>query len=86
MAYIHTIVAGQFEWVLYALSPFIRALPDALLLLQRRGFGRGFGTRRRPGGIFRALSALVLVFLVGPIVILALIAYVIYGAFRGRGR
>ena len=40
--------------------------------------------RRRPGGIFRAFGALMLIFLVGPIVILALIAYFVYGVFRGR--
>ena len=70
---------------LYAFSLFVGTLPDGLLLLQRRGFGRrGFGRRRRPGGIFRAFGALMLIFLVGPIVILALIAYFIYGVFRGR--
>ena len=72
--------------VVYAFSLFIGALPDGLLLLQRRGFGRrGFGTRRRPGGIFRAFGALMLIFLVGPIVIVALIAYFVYGVLRGRG-
>ena len=88
MTYVHALTAGHIEFALYAISLFIGALSDGLLLLQRRGFGRGFrrgfGRRRRPGGIFRALSALVLIFLVGPIVILALIAYAVYGVVRGR--
>ena len=80
MAYFYAIAAGHLELVVYAFSLFIGALPDGLVLLQRRGFG----TRRRPGGIFRAFGALMVVFLVGPIVILALIAYFVYGVFRGR--
>lgn len=85
MAYIHAIAAGHVELALYAFQLFIGALPDGFLLLQRRGFGRrGLGRRHRPGGIFRALGALILVFLVGPVVILALIAYDVYGLLRGR--
>jgi hypothetical protein len=80
MAYIHAIAAGHLELTLYALSLFIGALPDGVLLLQKRGFGM----KRRPGGIFRALGALVLVFLVGPMVLLVVIAYFVYGGFRGR--
>ena len=73
---------------LYAFSLFVGALPDALLLLQRRsGLGRrGFRRRRRSGGIFGALGALILAFLVGPLVILALVAYVVYRLIRGRRR
>ena len=76
--------------VLYAFSLIFGALPNALLLLQRRGFGRGgFGgfrpRRRRRGGIFGTLA---LFFLLGPIIIIGLIAYALYGLFsqarRGR--
>lgn len=85
MAYIHAIVAGNSELVLYALSLFVGALPKGFLLLQRRGFGRrGFGRRRRSRGIFGALGALIVLFVIGPIVVLALIAYVAYRLLTGR--
>lgn len=90
MAYIHAVVMGHLEWALYALSLFVGASADALLLLQRRGFGRGGfggfrGRRRRRGGL---LGGLALFFLLGPIVVLALIAYFVYALFSGvrRGR
>lgn len=84
--YVHAIAAGQLEFAPYAFWLFVGALPDALLLLQRRGLGRrGLRTRRRrSGGIFGALGALMLVFLIGPLVILALVAYVVYKLLSGR--
>ena len=75
---------------LYALSLLLGGLPDALgLLLQRIGLGRrgGFrtrGRRRRSGGL---LGSLVLLFVLGPLVLLALAAYAAYRFFgRRRGR
>jgi hypothetical protein len=71
--------------VAFVLSLLGGGMADALVLLQRRGFGRGgFGRRRRPGGPFGALGTLVFLFVLGPIVMLALVAYLAYGAISGR--
>jgi hypothetical protein len=86
MVYLHEIMVGHLDMVLYVFSLIVGALPEGLSMLQRRGFRRGFGRRRRRGGIFGALGALVLFLVVGPIVILALVAYAVYGALRGRRR
>jgi len=73
---------------LYALSLLAGALPDALaLLFQRRGLGRRrlrTRRRRRSGGLLGALGALALVFVLGPLVLLALAAYAVYRFIGGR--
>ncbi len=88
MAYIHAIAAGDLEWALYAVSLLLSVLPDELLLIiQRRGFGRrgfGFGRRRGSFGLFRILFALLFTTLLGPIVLVALIAFVAYRFFSSR--
>ncbi len=89
MAYIHAIAAGDLEWVLYAVSLLASVLPDELLLLiQRRGFGRGggvgFGRRRGSFGLFRILFVLLFTTALGPIVLVALIAFVAYSFFNSR--
>ena len=90
MTYIYTIVAGDLEWVLYTVSLLVSVLPDELLLLQRRGFGGrgvGFGRRRGSFGLFRILFALLFTTLLGPIVLVALVAFVAYRFFTsGRRR
>ena len=89
MAYIHAIAAGDLEWALYAVSLLVSVLPDELLLIQRRGFGRrglGFGRRRGSIGLFRILFALLFTTLLGPIVLVALVAFVAYRFFTGRSR
>jgi hypothetical protein len=90
MAYIHAIAAGDLEWLLYTISLLASVLSDELLLIiQRRGFGRrgfGFGRRRGSFGLFRILFALLFTTLLGPIVLVALIAFVAYRFFTGRRR
>ena len=90
MAYIHAIVAGDLEWALYALALLVSVLQDELLLIiQRRGFGRrgfGFGRRRGSFRLFRVLFALLFTTLLGPIVLVALIAFVAYRLFTSRRR
>jgi hypothetical protein len=86
MAYIHAIAAGNLEWALYAVSLLVSVLPDGLLLLiQRRGFGRrGFGRRGGSFGVFRILFALLFTTLLGPVVLVALIAFIAYRFFISR--
>ncbi len=85
--YIHAIAAVDLEWALYAVSLLVSVLPDELLLIQRRGFGRrgvGFGRRRGSFGLFRILFALLFTTLLGPIVLVVLIAFVAYRFFTSR--
>jgi hypothetical protein len=90
MAYIHAFAAGNLEWALQAVSLLAGVLSDELLLLiQRRGFGRrgfGFGRRRGSFGLFRILFALLFTTLLGPIVLVALVAFVAYRFFSSRYR
>ncbi len=86
-SYIHAIAAGDLEWTLYVVSLLVGVLPEELLLIQRRGFGRGgfgFGRRRGSFGLFRIVFALVFTTLFGPIVLVALIAFVAYRFFTSR--
>lgn len=67
------------------MSLLVSVLSDELLLVLRRGFGRG-GIGRGLGGfrlfrIFRILFALLFTTLLGPIVLVALIAFVAYRYF-----
>ena len=85
MAYIHAIAAGRLELALYAVSLLVSALPEELLLIRmrgfgRRGFGRGFGSFR----ILRILFALLFTTLLGPIVLVVLITFIAYRFFTNR--
>ncbi len=87
MSYIHAIAAGDLEWVLYTVSLLASVLPDELLLVQRRGFGGrgvGFGRRRGSFGLFRILFALLFTTLLGPIVLVALFAFLAYRFYTSR--
>ena len=89
MDYLHSIAAGDLQWALYAVSLLVSVLSDELLVILRRGFGRGgFGRGRGGFGLFRILFALLFTTLLGPIVLVALIAFVAYRYFfagrRGR--
>jgi len=89
MGYVHAIAAGDPGWVLYAVSLLVGVFPDAMLVLQRRGFGRrGFGYRRRRGsfGLFRILFVLMFTTLIGPILLVALVAFFAYRFFTGPRR
>jgi len=87
MTYIHAIAVGQLEWALCAASLLAGVLTDGLLLIQRRGFGRGgFGRRRGSFGLFRILFVVLFTTVLGPIVLVALIAFVAYSFFNSRRR
>jgi len=87
MAYIYAIAAGHLEWALYALPLLVGVLPDVILSIQRRGFGRGgvgFGRRRGSFGLFRILFVVLFTTALGPILLVALIAFVAYRFFASR--
>jgi hypothetical protein len=89
MAYVDAIAVFDLGWASYAVSLLLGVLPGQLLLVQRRGFGRGgfgFGRRRGSFGLFRVLFALLFTTLLGPIVLVALVAFVAYRFFASRGR
>ncbi len=96
MAYIHAIAVGHLELALYTISLLVSALPEGFLPILMRGFGRrGFGLGRGHGifrlfRIFRLLRILfVLLFttVLGPVVLVAVIAFAGYAFFRiRRGR
>ena len=89
-SYIHAFVAAaDLEWALYTVSLLVSVLPEELLLIQRRGFGRrgiGLGRRRGGFGLFRILFVVLFTTVVGPIVLVALIAFVAYRFFNGQRR
>ncbi len=87
MAHIHTIAAGHLECVLYAFSLLVGALPDEIPLLRMRGFGRrgfGFGRGRGSFRLFRILFVLLFTTALGPVVLVALVAFAAYGFFSSR--
>jgi len=89
MAYLHAIAAADVQWTLYAVALPVSVLQNELLLILRRGFGRrgfGFGRRRGSFGVFRILFALLFTTLLGPIVLVVLIAFVAYRFFTSRRR
>ncbi len=86
-SYIHAFAAGDPGWALYLLSLLVGFLPHGLLLIMRRGFGRGgigFGRGRGGFGLFRILRVLLFSTLLGPIVLVALIAFLAYRFYAGR--
>ena len=90
MAYIYAIATGDLEWLLYTVPLLASVLADELLLIvQRRGFGGrgpGFGRRRGSFGLFRIVFVLLFTTALGPIVLVALVAFFAYRFFISRRR
>ena len=87
MTYIHAITAGHLELALCAVSLLVSVLPDDLTLIRMRGFGRrgfGFGRGRGSFRLLRILFVLLFTTVLGPIVLVALIAYAAYAFFSSR--
>ncbi len=88
MAYIQAVWAEHYWWASYAVSLLAGVAPAVLLAFQRRGFGRGgIGRRRGSSGVLRILFVLLFTTILGPIVLVALIAFVgyrFYATRRGR--
>ena len=89
MAYLYEISAGNTGWAVFAVSLLAGVLPEALAVLQRRGFGRGgvgFGRRRGSFGLFRILFVLLFTTVLGPILLVALLAFLAFRFYAGRHR
>jgi hypothetical protein len=87
MAYIYALATEHLEWALYAVSLLVGALPDEIPLLRMRGFGRrgfGFGRGRGSFRLFRILFVLLFTTALGPVVLVALVAFAAYGFFSSR--
>ena len=87
MAYLYEILAGNIGWAAWAVSLLAGVLPEALAVLQRRGFGRGgvgFGRRRGSFGLFRILFVLLFTTVLGPILLVALLAFLAFRFYAGR--
>jgi hypothetical protein len=85
MAYIHMIAAGHLEWALYAFSLLVGVVPEELLSMRMRGFGRrGFGRGLGSFRLLRVLFVLLFTTILGPIVLVALIAFAAYAYFTSR--
>lgn len=90
MDHIDAVSAMHLRWVSYAIPFLVSALPWEILLVWIRGFGRrGFG-RRGFGRGFRAFRLIRIVFVLlfttalGPIVLVALVAFVAYRFYISR--
>ncbi len=89
MAYLHAVTAFDLGWAVYAVSVLAGLLPETLTVFQRRGFGRGgvgFGRRRGSFGLFRILFVLVFTTVLGPLLLVALIAFLAFRFYAGRLR
>ena len=91
MAYIQPIAAGHLQLALCAVSLLVSALPDGLLLVLMRGFGgRGIGRGRGIFRLFRIFRVVRILFVLlfttvlGPIVLVVLIAFAAYMFFSSR--
>ena len=89
MAYIHEIMAGHPQWVVYSVTLLAGTFTDGFLaLVMRRGFGRrGFG--RGPGPfrmirLARILFVLIFTTILGPIVLVAILVFAGYWFFANR--
>jgi hypothetical protein len=85
MAHFYAISAGNLEWVVQAVAVLVGAWRGDLLIYSRRGFGRGgFGRRRGSFRLIRIVFALLFTTLLGPIVLVALIAFAGYAFLNSR--
>jgi len=97
MDHIDAVSAMHLRWVSYAIPFLVSALPWEILLVWIRGFGRrGFGRRgfgRRGFGrglgafrLIRVVFVLLFTTVLGPIVLVALLAFVAYRFYISRRR
>ena len=90
MVYINAVPAVHPGWISYAVPLLVSALPWEILLVWMRGFGRrgfggrGFGRGLRSFRLIRILFVLLFTTVLGPIVLVALLAFVAYRFYIGR--
>ncbi|MBA3425241.1 MAG: hypothetical protein ACR2HO_10445 [Rubrobacteraceae bacterium] len=87
MPYLHAMAAGHADWASYAVTLIASVAPGVLILFLRRGFSRrGFGGRRGSFGVLRILFVLLFTTILGPIVLVALLAFIAYSFYINRRR
>ncbi len=85
MVYIHAVGAEHLGWILYAIPLLLSVLPEEILLVWMRGFGRrGFGRGLGSFRLIRILFVLLFTTVLGPVVLVALIAFVAYRFYISR--
>jgi len=85
MAHINAVFAMHLGWILWAISLLVSALPEEILLFWRRGFGgRRFGRGLGSFRLIRIVFVLLFTTVLGPIVLVALIAFVAYRFYVSR--
>jgi hypothetical protein len=82
MSFLHEIAAEHVDWVSYAVSLLAITGSGVLAMFQRRGFGR----RRGSFGVLRILFVLLFTTILGPIVLVALLAFIAYSFYVNRRR
>lgn len=91
MSFLHTVAAGHAIWATYAVSLIVGLAPEVLAVVMRgfgrrgfgrRGFGRGLGAFR----LIRVLFVLLFTTILGPIVLVALLAFGVYWFYVNRQR
>ncbi len=76
---------GHAGWASYAVSLIVGVTPGVLALFLRRGFGRrGFGRGLGAFRLIRVLSVLLFTTILGPIVLVALLAFAAYWFYVNR--
>jgi hypothetical protein len=85
MDHIDAVSAMHLRWVSYAIPFLVSALPWEILLVWIRGFGRrGFGRGFRAFRLIRIVFVLLFTTVLGPIVLVALVAFVAYRFYISR--
>jgi hypothetical protein len=85
MDHINAVFAMHLGWASYTVTLLVSALPGEILLVWMRGFGRrGFGRGLGSFRLIRIVFVLLFTTVLGPIVLVALIAFVAYRFYISR--
>ena len=85
MDHINAVFAMHLGWASYTVTLLVGALPGEILLVWMRGFGRrGFGRGLGSFRLIRIVFVLLFTTVLGPIVLVALIAFVAYRFYISR--
>ena len=85
MPYLQAMLADHAGWATCAVSLIAGLAPDVLVMVMRRGFGRrGFGRGFGAFRLVRVLFILLFTTIVGPIVLVLLLAFGVYWFYTNR--